>query len=73
VTTALESFDYRGVQLLPGMLQEQVARTRATCFSVPNDDILKDFRRQAGLPAPGNDMGGWASAPSCGSSWSGCY
>jgi hypothetical protein len=31
---------------------------------VPNDDILKGFRREAGLPAPGNDMRGWCSKTS---------
>jgi len=62
----LETFDYRHVRLLPGMLQQQVARTRDVYFSVPNDDILKGFRRQAGLPAPGKDMGGWAARTSAG-------
>ena len=31
---------------------------------MPNDDILKGFRREAGLPAPGNDMRGWCAKTS---------
>ncbi|MBV9169135.1 MAG: glycoside hydrolase family 127 protein [Chloroflexi bacterium] len=65
-TCELETFDYRHVRLLPGMLQQQVARTRDVYFGIPNDDILKGFRRQAGLPAPGKDMGGWAARNSAG-------
>jgi uncharacterized protein len=61
---ALRTFDYRGVRLLPGMLQQQVSRTRGVYGSIPNDDILKGFRRNAGLPAPGKDMGGWAARSS---------
>jgi uncharacterized protein len=59
--SVLQTFDYRGVTLLPGMFQRQVARTRETYFNLPNDDILKGFRREAGLPAPGNNLKGWAS------------
>jgi len=59
-------FDYRGVRLLPSRLQQQVARTREIYSAIPNDDILKGFRRQAGLPAPGKDMGGWAARSSAG-------
>lgn len=62
----LQTFDYRGVRLLSGLLEQQVARTCDVYGSVPNDDILKGFRRQAGLPAPGKDMGGWASRSSAG-------
>ena len=56
----LEPFDYQGVRLLDGMLKTQYDRTREYYFKIPNDDILKGFRQRAGLPAPGQDMGGWA-------------
>ncbi len=56
----LQPFDYRGVKLLPGLFQRQMAQTRETYFNLSNDDILKGFRREAGLPAPGNDLKGWA-------------
>src|ERR1700734_2939367 len=56
----LEPFDYQGVRLLDGMLKTQYDRTRAFYFGISNDDILKGFRERAGLPAPGQNMGGWA-------------
>jgi len=56
----LQTFDYRGVKLLPGMFYRQAMETRETYFNLSNDDILKGFRREAGLPAPGNDLKGWA-------------
>lgn len=56
----LYPFEYHGVRLLPGMFQRQVEQTRETYFSLSNDDILRGFRREAGLPAPGKDLKGWA-------------
>ncbi|HEV2463378.1 MAG TPA: beta-L-arabinofuranosidase domain-containing protein [Acidobacteriaceae bacterium] len=56
----LEPFDYQGVRLLDSMLKSQYDRTREYYFKIPNDDILKGFRERAGLPAPGQEMGGWA-------------
>ncbi len=55
----LRSFDYQGVRLLDGRFQQQVIATRALYFGMSDDDMLKGFRRAAGLPAPGNDMRGW--------------
>ncbi len=56
----LKTFDYRGVTLLPSRLADQVHATRELYFNLSNDDILKGFRREAGLPAPGNDLKGWS-------------
>lgn len=56
----LEAFEYRGVRLLPGMFQQQMEAARDFYFNMSNDDMLKGFRREAGLPNPGNDMKGWA-------------
>ena len=64
VEPVLHPFDYDGVALLSGRFQEQVARARDVYFGVPNDDILKGFRRQAGLAAPGDDMRGWCAETS---------
>jgi len=57
--TVLEPFNYNGVRLLDGRLKKQYLETRQYYFSLPDDDILKGFRKRAGLPAPGNDMGTW--------------
>ncbi len=64
VPPGLHQFEYDGVTLLPGPFQEQMTRAREVYFGVPNDDILKGFRREAGLPAPGNDMRGWCAKTS---------
>lgn len=56
----LEPFDYQGVRLLDGMLKSQYDHTRDYYFKISNDDILHGFRLRAGLPAPGQAMGGWA-------------
>jgi hypothetical protein len=56
----LQAFDYRGVKLLPGRFQRQMEQARRLYFNLSNDDLLKGFRRDAGLPAPGNDLKGWA-------------
>jgi DUF1680 family protein len=66
VTPVLRTFDYDGVTLLHSRFKEQIERAREVYFNLPNDDILKGFRREAGLPAPGNDMGGWAAKTSAG-------
>ncbi|HEV2440439.1 MAG TPA: beta-L-arabinofuranosidase domain-containing protein [bacterium] len=57
----LNAFDYDGVRLLPGRARDQAAGARDVYYAVPNDDILKGFRRAAGRPAPGHDMRGWCS------------
>jgi len=62
----LEPFDYQGVRLLDGMLKAQYDRTRDYYYAIPNDDILKGFRERAGLPAPGQAMGGWAQDSTAG-------
>src|SRR5918994_6756024 len=64
VSPVLSTFEYDGVTLLPSRFREQMERAREVYFGVPNDDILKGFRREAGLPAPGADMRGWCSKTS---------
>jgi DUF1680 family protein len=56
----IETFDYDGVTLLPGRMQAQVQRACEVYSSVPNDSILKGFRRESGLPDPGDDLRGWS-------------
>jgi len=51
-------FDYEGVQLLAGRLKDQFKQVRDFYYDIPNDSILKDFRLEAGLPAPGKLLGG---------------
>jgi uncharacterized protein len=58
----LDVFDYRGVTLDGGRLRLQLDEVRDYYLRIPNDDLLKGFRRRAKLPAPGNDLGGWYSS-----------
>ncbi|MES2391118.1 MAG: beta-L-arabinofuranosidase domain-containing protein [Acidobacteriota bacterium] len=57
----LRAFDYRGVRLLDSPWRQQMMATRDMYYNMNNDDMLKGFRRNAGLPAPGHDMAGWAA------------
>lgn len=56
---ALESFGYRGVSLDGGRLRDQLEAVKKEYLSIPNDDLLKGFRRRAGLPSPGAELGDW--------------
>ena len=56
---ALAQFDYADVQLLDGPLLDQFHNNVALFMGLPEDNLLKPFRQLAGLPAPGEDMGGW--------------
>ena len=60
----VETFDYDGVRLLPGRMETQVRLAREVYSSIPNDSILKGFRREGGLPAPGEDLRGWCKTRS---------
>jgi hypothetical protein len=66
IAPKLQPFDYDGVRLLPSRFQAQVERACEVYGAMPNDDILKGFRRNAGLPAPGQDMRGWCSRTTSG-------
>jgi len=57
----LEPFNYKGVRLLDSMLKKQYVATRDYFYNLPDDDILKGFRKRVGMPAPGTDMGAWGS------------
>jgi hypothetical protein len=60
--TLLSPFNYSGVRLKGGMFERQFNEMRVYFVAIPNDDILRGFRLRAGLPAAGEDLGGWYSA-----------
>ncbi len=62
VRLAMEPFGHRGVTLDDGPLKRQVDAAREDYLRIPNDDLLKGFRRCAGKPARGADLGGWYSS-----------
>jgi hypothetical protein len=57
----LSQLGYADVTLLEGPLRTQFDRNHAFYRSLDEDALLKPFRQRAGLPAPGEDMGGWYS------------
>lgn len=59
---ALEEFAYGDVTLTGGPLKRQYDHLRPHYLSLDNDRLLKVYRQRAGLPAPGEDMGGWYDA-----------
>jgi len=57
----LEPFDYDGVQLRPSRWLSQLQTAREFYLAVSDDDILHGWRAAAGLPAPGQPLGGWCA------------
>jgi hypothetical protein len=57
--TRLTPVGYEQVRLLDGPLREQFDQNHAFFLALNEDSLLKPFRQKAGLPAPGEDMGGW--------------
>ena len=62
--TALEQFGYADVQLLDGPMLQQFRHNHALFLNLSEDSLLKPFRQAAGMPAPGEEMGGWYSPSS---------
>jgi DUF1680 family protein len=58
----LRQFEYSQVALTEGPLADMYRRTLAHFVALDEDRVLKVYRRRAGLPAPGRDMGGWYDA-----------
>jgi DUF1680 family protein len=59
VSTPLSTFSYGDVQLHEGPMKRQFDENHARFQNLDEDRMLKVFRHVAGLPAPGEDMGGW--------------
>jgi DUF1680 family protein len=55
----LSPFPYGSVTLLPGPLRKQFDQNHDFFLNLGEDRLLKIYRQRAGLPAPGEDMGGW--------------
>ena len=59
VTTPLATLPYGDVQLHEGPMKRQFEQNHTRYLHLDEDRMLKVFRQVAGLPAPGEDMGGW--------------
>jgi hypothetical protein len=55
----LRPVDYGQVELFAGLPKSQVNHSIATLLAISDDSMLKPYRERAGLPAPGEDVGGW--------------
>ncbi|MGA9672933.1 MAG: beta-L-arabinofuranosidase domain-containing protein [Terracidiphilus sp.] len=61
ITPPLSQFGYGDVELLEGPLRQQFQTNHAFYAALDEDSLLKPYRQRAGLPTPGEDMGGWYS------------
>lgn len=61
--TYLEQFSYRNVHLEDSVLSRQRQNGFIYYFNIPNDSLLKSYRKRAHQYAPGEDMGGWYDFP----------
>jgi uncharacterized protein len=59
ITLPLATFSYSDVELFDGPMKRQFEENHARFLNLDDDRLLKVFRQQANLPAPGEDMGGW--------------
>ena len=59
VTPQLSEFPYGAVRLTDGPLKRQFDENHEFFFNLSEDRMLKIYRQRAGLPAPGESMGGW--------------
>jgi uncharacterized protein len=55
----LELFGYGDVSLNSELHLRQLDNTHAVLMGLNEDALMKPFRAMSGLPAPGDDLGGW--------------
>lgn len=59
----LEPFPYGAVRLTGGPLRRQLDEVKSYYLAIPNDDLLKGFRKRMHFPTWGAmDLGGWYTA-----------
>jgi DUF1680 family protein len=55
----LAQFDYGDVELASGLHETQLEETHRVLMGLSDESLLKPFRQMSGIPAPGEDLGGW--------------
>lgn len=55
----LAEFGYGDVSLSSELHETQLRQTQAVLMALSDDSLLKPFRQMSGMPAPGDDLGGW--------------
>src|SRR5579871_5886277 len=58
-TDHLVQFGYGQVRFAPGPLERQLEENREVLLNLSEDSLLRPYRLREGLPAPGQDLGGW--------------
>ena len=57
----LSEFGYGDVLMASDPHEAQLMNTHAVLMALNEDSLLKPFRQMSGMPAPGEDLGGWYS------------
>jgi len=55
----LDEFTYADVSLSSELHEHQLKNTHSILMNLSEDSMLKPLREMAGLPAPGEELGGW--------------
>lgn len=55
----LMQFDYADVEITSDLHEKQLTETHRVLMRLSDDSLLKPLRQMSGLPAPGDDLGGW--------------
>ncbi len=55
----LEEFGYGDVSITSELHESQLTNTHAVLMDLSEDSLLKPLRQMSGMPAPGEDLGGW--------------
>ena len=57
--TLLSEFGYGDVSISSDLHESQLMNTHSVLMALSDDSLLKPLRQMSGLPAPGEDLGGW--------------
>jgi DUF1680 family protein len=55
----LAEFSYGDVSMASDPHESQLINTQSVLMALSEDSLLKPFRQMSGMPAPGEDLGGW--------------
>lgn len=55
----LTEFGYPDVAISSDLHEAQLMNTHSVLMALSEDSLLKPFRQMSGMPAPGDDLGGW--------------
>ena len=55
----LSEFSYGDVLMASDLHESQLMTTHAVLMALSDDSLLKPLRQMSGMPAPGEDLGGW--------------